>query len=109
MLDLFAQFFQHCWGEGGALHKVSLEFIKFYGLRFSHDAVQVPTLLEVAASVCAPLLTTTPPPLLSKLSKLVFPYKCRAQSVVFFISFGVYIYMYVFFFFLSGKKCPTDI
>ena len=33
MMDLFAQFFQHSWGEGGALHKVSLEFTKFYGLR----------------------------------------------------------------------------
>ena len=39
------------------------------------------------------------PSRLSKLSKLVFPYKCRAQSVIFFISFGVYIYMYVFLFF----------
>ena len=59
MLDLFAQFFQHCWGEGGALHKVSLEFTKFYGLRSSHNAVQVPTLLDVAASVCTPLPTRT--------------------------------------------------
>ena len=49
------------------------------------------------------------PSRLSKRSKLVFPYKCRAQSVIFFISFGVYIYMYVFLFFLSGKKCPTDL
>ena len=38
-----------------------------------------------------------------------FPHKCRAQSVIFFISSGVYIYMYVLLFFLAGKKCPTDI
>ena len=51
MLDPVAQLFQRCWGEGGALHKVSLEFTTFYGLRSSHDAVQVPALLEVVASV----------------------------------------------------------
>ena len=44
------------------------------------------------------------PSRLSKRSKLVFPYKCRAQSVIFFISFGVYIYMYVFLFFGRGKS-----
>ena len=46
MLDPVAQLFQHCWGEGGALHKVSLEFTTFYGLRSSHDAVQVPATLS---------------------------------------------------------------
>ena len=55
MLDPVAQLFQHCWGEGGALHKVSLEFTKFYGLRSSHDALHFPTLLEVVTSVCTPL------------------------------------------------------
>ena len=55
MLDPVVQLFQHCWGEGGALHKVSLEFTKFYGLRSSHDALHFLTLLEVVTSVCTPL------------------------------------------------------
>ena len=55
MLDPFAQFFQHCWGH--ARHYAW--FTKTYGLYPSHDALQVPTLLEVVASVCTPLPART--------------------------------------------------
>ena len=55
MLDSFAQFFQHCWGH--ARHYAC--FTKTYGLYPSHDALQVPALLEVVASVCTPLPTRT--------------------------------------------------
>ena len=48
MLDLFAQLFHHCWGLARALHMIS----KSYGLDPSHDALQVPSLLGVIASVC---------------------------------------------------------
>ena len=46
MLDPFAQLLQHA-------HYVW--FTKTYGLYPSHDALQVPTLLGVVASVCTPL------------------------------------------------------
>ena len=55
MLDPFAQFFQHCWGHERALCMVYKDF----GLYPSHDALQVPTLLRVVASVCTPLPTRT--------------------------------------------------
>ena len=48
MLDLFAQLFQHCLG-----HVRSYAwFTKTYGFYPSHDALQVPILLGVVASVC---------------------------------------------------------
>ena len=55
MLDSFAQLFQHCWGRARSLRIV----YKTYGLYPSHDALQVPTLLGVVASVCTPLPTHT--------------------------------------------------
>ena len=55
MLDLFAQLFQHCW----ATHAHYTWLTKTYGLYSSHDALQVPTLLGVVASVCTPLPTRT--------------------------------------------------
>ena len=58
MLDPFAQLFQHCWVLARASHIISLEFTKFYGLS-PHDALQVPTLLWVVASICTPLPTRT--------------------------------------------------
>ena len=42
-----------------AFHMVSLKFRKSYGLYPFHDALQVPTLLGVVASVCTPLSTVT--------------------------------------------------
>ena len=47
MLDSFAQLFQHCWGHTHSLRMV----YKTYGLYPSHDALQVPTLLGVVASI----------------------------------------------------------
>ena len=54
MLDPFAQLFQHCWGHARSLYRV---YISTYGLHPSHDALQVPALLGVVASVCTPLPT----------------------------------------------------
>ena len=55
MLDLFAQLFQHCWGHTRVLHMVS----KVLWVYPSHDALQVPTLSGVVASVCTALPTRT--------------------------------------------------
>ena len=43
----------------GATHAHYAWFTKTYGLYPSHDALQVPTLLRVAAYVCTPLPTRT--------------------------------------------------
>ena len=57
---------QQCWirlhsffNIGGATHAHYACFTKTYGLYPSHDALQVPTLLGVVASVCTPLPTRT--------------------------------------------------
>ena len=54
-LNAFAQLFQHCWG-----HACSLRMdYKVLWVVSSHDALPVPNLLEVVASVCIPLPTRT--------------------------------------------------
>ena len=57
---------QQCWirlqsssNIVGATHAYYAWFTKTYGLYPSHDALQVPTLLGVVASVCTPLPTRT--------------------------------------------------
>ena len=57
---------QQCWirlhsssNIVGATHAHYVWFTTTYGLYPSHDALQVPTLLEVVASVCTPLPTHT--------------------------------------------------
>ena len=57
---------QQCWirlhsssNIVGAAHPHYAWFTKTYGLYPSHDALQVPTLLEVVASVCTPLPART--------------------------------------------------
>ena len=57
---------QQCWirlhsssNIVGATHAHYAWFTKTYGLYPSHDALQVPTLLGVVASVCSPLPTRT--------------------------------------------------
>ena len=57
---------QQCWirlqsssNIVGATHAYYAWFTKTYGLYPSHDALQVPTLLGVVASVCRPLPTRT--------------------------------------------------
>ena len=57
---------QQCWirldsssNIVGATHAHYVWFTKTYGLYPSHDALQVPTLLGVVASVCTPLPTRT--------------------------------------------------
>ena len=45
MLDPFAQLFQHCWGHTRSLRMDYKDYS-------SHDALQVPNLLGVVASVC---------------------------------------------------------
>ena len=56
---------QQCWirlhsssNIVGAAHAQYAGFTKTYGLYPSHDALHVPTLLGVVASVCTPLPTT---------------------------------------------------
>ena len=56
---------QQCWirlhsssNIVGAAHAQYAWFTKTYGLHPSHDALHVPTLLGVVASVCTPLPTT---------------------------------------------------
>ena len=41
----------HCWGHVRTKVATEFKFAKSYGLYPSHDALQVPTLLEVVASV----------------------------------------------------------
>ena len=57
---------QQCWirlhssfNIVGTTHSHYAWFTKTYGLYLSHDALQVPTLLGVVASVCTPLPTRT--------------------------------------------------
>ena len=57
---------QQCWirlhsssNSAGATHANYAWFTKTYGLYPSHDALQVPTLLGVVASICTPLPTRT--------------------------------------------------
>ena len=57
---------QQCWirlhsssNIAGATHAHYTWFTKTYGLYPSHDALQVPTLLGVVASICTPLPTRT--------------------------------------------------
>ena len=57
---------QQCWirlhnssNIVGATHAYYTWFTRSYGLYPSHDALQVPTFLGVAASVCTPLLART--------------------------------------------------
>ena len=57
---------QQCWirlhsssNIVGATHAHYARFTKSYGLYPSHDALQVPTMLGVVASVCTPLPTRT--------------------------------------------------
>ena len=59
---------QQCWirlhsssNIVGAAHAHYAWFTKTYGQYPSHDALQVPTLLRVVASVCTPLPTRTQP------------------------------------------------
>ena len=53
MMDPFGQLFQHCWGHARSFRVV----YKDLWLYPSHDALQVPTLLGVVASVCTTLST----------------------------------------------------
>ena len=55
MLDPFLQRFRHCWGHSCSLHM----FKKSYGLHSFHDALHVPILFGVVASVFQPLPTRT--------------------------------------------------
>ena len=56
MLNPFAQLFQHRWGHACSLRLVYKDLWVVYP---SHDALQVPTLLGVVASICRPLPTCT--------------------------------------------------
>ena len=61
----------------GAAHAHYAWFTKTYGLCPSHDALQVPTLLGVVASVCTPLPTRTqqlPTLLAQQCWKLLHPF-----------------------------------
>ena len=68
---------QQCWirlhsssNIVGATHAHYAWFTKTYGLYPSHDALQVPTLLGVVASVCTQLCTPLPTRTIKKISQL---------------------------------------
>ena len=74
---------QQCWirlhsssNIVGATHAHYAWFTKTYGLYPSHDALQVPTLLGVVASVCTPRPTRTQqlPTLLAQCWELLRPF-----------------------------------
>ena len=77
---------QQCWirlhnssNIVGATHAHYAWFTKTYGLYPSHDALQVPTLLGVVASVCTPLPTRTqqlPTLLAQQCWELLRPFAC---------------------------------
>ena len=77
---------QQCWihlhsssNVVGATHAHYALFTKTYGLYPSHDALQVPTLLGVVASICTPLPTCTqqlPTFLAQQCWELLHPFEC---------------------------------
>ena len=81
---------QQCWirlhsssNIDGATHAHYAWFKKSYGLYPSHDALQVPTLLGVVASVCTPLPTRTqqlPTLLAQQCWKLLPPFACSLSE-----------------------------
>ena len=80
---------QQCWirlhsssNIVGATHAHYAWFTKTYGLYPSHDALQVPTLLGVVASVCTPLPTRTqqlPTLLAQQCWELLRPFACSLK------------------------------
>ena len=80
---------QQCWirlhsssNIVGATHAHYAWFTKTYGLYPSHDALQVPTLLGVVASVCTPLPTHTqqlPTLLTQQCWELLRPFACSLR------------------------------
>ena len=80
---------QQCWirlhsssNIVGATHAHYAWFTKTYGLYPSHDALQVPTLLGVVASVCTPLPTRTqqlPTLLAQQCWELLRPFACSLR------------------------------
>ena len=80
---------QQCWirlhsssNIVGATHAHYAWFTKTYGLYPSHDALQVPTLLGVVASVCTPLPTRTqqlPTLLTQQCWELLRPFACSLR------------------------------
>ena len=80
---------QQCWirlhsssNIVGATHAHYAWFTKTYGLYPSHDALQVPTLLGVVASICTPLPTRTqqlPTLLTQQCWELLRPFACSLR------------------------------
>ena len=80
---------QQCWirlhsssNIVGATHAHYAWFTKTYGLYPSHNALQVPTLLGVVASVCTPLPTRTqqlPTLLVQQCWELLRPFACSLK------------------------------
>ena len=106
---------QQCWirlhsssNIVGAGHAHNALFTMTYGLYPSHDALQIPTLLGVVASVCTPLLTRTqqlPTLLAQQCWKLLRPFACSlsndyssgnpvAPSLKILASFEIYLVYY---------------
>ena len=81
---------QQCWirlhsssNIVGATHAHYAWITKTYGLYSSHDALQVPNLLGVVASVCTPLLTCTqqlPTSLDQQCWELLCPFACSLRN-----------------------------
>ena len=83
---------QQCWihlysssNIVGATHAHYAWFTKTYGLYASHDALYVPTMLGVVASVCTPLPTRTqqlPTLLAQQCWELLRPFACSSRIAV---------------------------
>ena len=94
---------QQCWirlhsssNIVGATHAHYAWFTKTYRLYPSHDALQVPTLLGVVASVCTPLPTRTqqlPTLLAQQCWELLRPFErsLRLPCLIFVFQFYAYI------------------
>ena len=107
---------QQCWirlhsssNIVGVTHAHYAWFTKTYGLYPSHDALQVPTLLGVVASVCTPLPTSTQqiPTLLAQQCWELLPSFARSLIIhgsilLVTIRPGAHPRGFVFFFFLGG-------
>ena len=96
---------QQCWirlhsssNIVGAKHAHSAWFTKTYGLYPSHDALQVPTLLRVVASVCTPLSTRMqqfPTLLAQQCWELLRPFARSLRNDLFFTFYHSVLFMII--------------
>ena len=100
---------QQCWirlhnssNIVGATHAHYAWFTKTYGLYPSHDALQVPTLLGVVASVCTPLPTYT-----QQCCELLRPFARSLKTLIEHLFLLFYLYELLMSFLSSRKRPPS--